>query len=609
MISSTIPAVVFWAALVFVVYNHIVFPLLTRYGARLIRAVRTPVPVIPIIPADKDLPSIAIVVPAYNEEKYIAGKIKNLSQLDYPADKLSIIIASDGSTDLTMANAKAAIADVSTIDIDIREYTQNTGKTAVLNRVMRHIDADIVVFSDVSSVVEPNILKRFAGHFVDEKIGVVSGAYRLDAPASNGERAYWDFQIALKRDENTIAAMMGAHGAFYAIRGRLYEPLEADTINDDFVIPMRIVAQGYRTVYDTAVVVRELEPTNSSQDFQRRLRISQGAMQQMMRLTALFNWKRPHVAAVFASGKVLRALVPFLLVLMAVTSFVLTMQGVAFYGLPLTGMALLVAMGLLQLQDNLECLPKPMHPIAYLAAGHMAGLIGGARYLFHMGGYNKAEVREEAELEMGFISSETRACKRLFDILIASICLIGFVVLFPFIAFAIKMDSAGPIFYRQLRVGARTETQSKLFRLFKFRTMSIDAEKSTGAIWAKKNDNRITRVGNFLRKTRLDEIPQCLNVLQGDMSIVGPRPERPVFFGRLEREIPFYSERTYGIRPGITGLAQVMVGYDECVEDVRQKVLHDHVYATRLGRLMEWMKTDISICFRTFAVVILGKGQ
>ncbi|MEP4704486.1 MAG: glycosyltransferase, partial [Hyphomicrobiales bacterium] len=227
MISSTIPAVVFWAALVFVVYNHIVFPLLTRYGARLIRAVRTPVPVIPMIPADKDLPSIAIVVPAYNEEKYIAGKIKNLSQLDYPADKLSIIIASDGSTDLTMANAKAAIADVPTIDIDIREYTQNTGKTAVLNRVMRHIDADIVVFSDVSSVVEPNILKRFAGHFVDEKIGVVSGAYRLDAPASNGERAYWDFQIALKRDENTIAAMMGAHGAFYAIRGRLYEPLEA----------------------------------------------------------------------------------------------------------------------------------------------------------------------------------------------------------------------------------------------------------------------------------------------------------------------------------------------------------------------------------------------
>lgn len=501
------------------------------------------------------------------------------------------------------------MAEISNVDIDLRDYSQNTGKTAVLNKVMRTVEADIVVFSDVSCVVEPDTLKRFAGHFADQEIGVVCGAYMLDAPSNHGERAYWDFQIALKRDENTIGAMMGAHGAFYGIRRELYEPLEADTINDDFVIPMQIVAKGYRTVYDPAIMLRELQATDFKQDFKRRLRISEGGIQQLMRLTDLFSLKRPAVAFVFASGKALRTVVPFLLLVMAVTSFVLTMQGVAFYGLPLTGLAILVALGLLQLQDNLECVPKLLHPIAYLITGHMAGLIGSSRFLLQMGTQHKTTEGENAALEMGFVSPNARAGKRLFDIVVAGFSFMIFAVLFPFIALAIKWDSPGPVFYRQLRVGTRTPTHSKVFMLIKFRTMAFDAEHETGAVWAQRNDNRITRVGHFLRKTRLDEIPQCLNVLQGDMSIVGPRPERPVFFARLEKEIPFYSERTYGIRPGITGLAQVTVGYDECVEDVRQKVLHDHVYATRLGRLIEWMQTDLSICFRTFAVVVRGKGQ
>jgi len=212
-------------------------------------------------------------------------------------------------------------------------------------------------------------------------------------------------------------------------------------------------------------------------------------------------------------------------------------------------------------------------------------------------------------LALSFLTPATQIGKRGFDIVVASAAFIVFAALFPFIAFLINLDSPGPIFYRQLRVGTRTETESKLFLLAKFRTMRTDAESKTGAVWASKNDPRITRFGNFMRKTRLDEFPQCLNVLAGDMSIVGPRPERPAFFAKLEKEIPFYTERTYGLRPGITGLAQVTTGYDESVEDVREKVLHDHVYATRLSRLSEWFWTDVSICFRTFTVMVLGKGQ
>ena len=104
-------------------------------------------------------------------------------------------------------------------------------------------------------------------------------------------------------------------------------------------------------------------------------------------------------------------------------------------------------------------------------------------------------------------------------------------------------------------------------------------------------------------------MPQCIDVLRGDMSIVGPRPERPQFFNRLEREIPFYAERTYGVKPGITGLAQVLLPYDSSIEDVRAKVLQDHTYALHVLALGRWLSTDLGIIFRTFSVMVLGKGR
>ena len=190
--------------------------------------------------------------------------------------------------------------------------------------------------------------------------------------------------------------------------------------------------------------------------------------------------------------------------------------------------------------------------------------------------------------------------KRALDVVVASFVLIVFAVLFVPIALAIKLESKGPVFYRQLRVGLRTPRQSRLFHLTKFRTMRTDAESKSGAVWATERDPRITRVGYFLRKTRLDELPQCIDVLRGDMSVVGPRPERPQFFTMLESEIPFYAERTYGVKPGITGLAQVFLPYDSSIEDVRAKVLHDHAYALRLMAPGRWLTTDLGIMLRTF---------
>lgn len=210
--------------------------------------------------------------------------------------------------------------------------------------------------------------------------------------------------------------------------------------------------------------------------------------------------------------------------------------------------------------------------------------------------------------ETDFIHPVVRIGKRACDIVIGAIATVVLALAFIPVALAIKLTSPGPILYRQLRVGQAEPNLTRLFYLYKFRTMYIDAEKR-GAMWATANDPRVTPVGRFMRKTRIDELPQAINVLKGEMSIVGPRPERPVFFQKLETEIPFYVERTFGIKPGITGLAQVNQGYDASIEDVRSKVSYDHAYAMRLLDPVDWIKTDLWIILRTFTTMILGRGQ
>ena len=207
------------------------------------------------------------------------------------------------------------------------------------------------------------------------------------------------------------------------------------------------------------------------------------------------------------------------------------------------------------------------------------------------------------------IDPTTGYAKRISDLVLATIGLTLTLPLFPLIALAIKFDSPGPVFFRQMRIGKAFPDRVELFEMIKFRTMVNDAERISGATWASKCDPRVTELGRFLRKTRLDELPQFINVLRGDMSLVGPRPERPGFYQRLEHAIPFFAERTYGVAPGVTGLAQVNQGYDTCIEDVRSKVGFDHRYALALGDPLSWLKMDLSIICRTIEVMITGRGQ
>jgi lipopolysaccharide/colanic/teichoic acid biosynthesis glycosyltransferase len=235
-----------------------------------------------------------------------------------------------------------------------------------------------------------------------------------------------------------------------------------------------------------------------------------------------------------------------------------------------------------------------------------------------------------------------RFTKRAIDVLIAVVGLILGAPIFALIALAVRVDSKGPIFYRQWRASmlearrANGELHFSRFEMIKFRSMRVDAEKATGAVLAEENDPRITRVGRFLRKTRLDELPQLWNVLSGDMSVVGPRPERPELLENLAVAIPFFEERLRGTKPGITGLAQVSLTYTgrppegseiaelgetivnpyrfeeaegSLADDMRTKLLFDLAYVAALEHFTTYVVMEMGILLKTPWIMVRGVGR
>jgi len=189
--------------------------------------------------------------------------------------------------------------------------------------------------------------------------------------------------------------------------------------------------------------------------------------------------------------------------------------------------------------------------------------------------------------------------KRFIDVVVALIVIAGFLPVWLLIGLAIKLTSHGPVFFRQKRMGKN----GLIFRVYKFRSMYQDAEKRTGPVWAGKHDPRVTAIGRIIRKLRLDEIPQFINVLDGDMSLVGPRPERPYFVDKLKRHVPLYTRRLK-ITPGITGWAQIKGEYDSTIEGVKKKLEYDLFYMENMS-----LRMDLKIIFHTLLIMIRGKGQ
>jgi sugar transferase (PEP-CTERM system associated) len=188
--------------------------------------------------------------------------------------------------------------------------------------------------------------------------------------------------------------------------------------------------------------------------------------------------------------------------------------------------------------------------------------------------------------------------KRVLDLAAGAI---GFAVSLPImilVAVVIRLESKGPIIFRQTRVGR----MGRCFEVLKLRSMNVDAEKANGAQWATENDPRVTRIGGFLRKYRLDELPQFVNVIRGEMSFVGPRPERPYFVEELRKTIPYYDER-HSVRPGLTGWAQVQYAYGSSIEDAFNKLEYDLFYLQNMS-----LTFDLAIIIQTVRIVLGGRG-
>lgn len=372
MLDTTIAAATL-ASLALNGWHHAGWPVAMKLANR-----RPPPPAPPPV-STLDAPHLTVVMPAYNEAQYIAVKLRNLAELDYPADRLHVVVACDGCTDGTAAIARQTLAEPGCAHLQavVADHERNRGKVALLNATIAAVQTEIVVLTDISAILACDSLRRIAAHFADPRLGAVGGTYRLMQAGSEGEAGYWRYQIAVKRGEAAMGAPLGLHGAMYAIRRSAWAPLPPDTINDDFILPLEIFGRGWRVAYDETIVAWEAEVASNAQDRHRRRRIAAGNAQQLVRLAWLLHPRFGLVALSFASGKALRVIAPFL--------FGLSLAG----SLILAGSALFAALAALQLAAVLlavagafagENAPRPLALARYAAAGHLASAIGVVRY-------------------------------------------------------------------------------------------------------------------------------------------------------------------------------------------------------------------------------------
>ena len=363
--------VLFWLSLTVLAYIYVGYPLLVWALATLVGRE----------PARKPItPAVSLLIPAYNEETHIEAKLRNSLTLDYPKVKLEIVVASDGSTDRTNALVRTFKDD----GVKLLIMRDNIGKSAMLSRTVPLLRGEIIVFSDASSELEPNALKQIVRSFADRTVGCVSGLYRLRGGAtdlrSEGEGLYWRYETFIKRQESRLHSILGAHGAFYAIRQERFTRLGDATINDDYIVPMRIVQQGYRAVYDPSAVSWEREHASVEGEFARRRRIAAGNCQQIVELRGMLNPMHGWVALSFFSHKVLRTLAPLFMLTLLIASFATPSP----WGPTLLALqaALYLSAALGYVVQRQGKVVKWLSPPLYFCMGNLAMLAGLIRFCF-----------------------------------------------------------------------------------------------------------------------------------------------------------------------------------------------------------------------------------
>lgn len=311
----------FWVSAGIVLYVYAGYPVLLAVLNRLChRSVRRqPVQ-----------PSVSLLVAAYNEAGVIAEKITNSLSLDYPEDKLEVVIASDGSSDATVALAKQ-FEDGRRVRV--LAYPINRGKLVTLNDSVPQLRGEIVAFSDASSMLLPDAICRLVASFADPHVGAVSGVYKVrkkdEAQLGASEDLYWKYETFLKLQEAGLGSILGCHGSLYAVRRDLYPSPKPGTINDDYVIPLRILQRGYRIAYEPAAVATE--EAREMGGFSRRVRVMTGNFEQLAEMKYLVNPIRPMSLFFFLSHKAGRLIVPLAMVTALAANIAL--RDYAFYGM------------------------------------------------------------------------------------------------------------------------------------------------------------------------------------------------------------------------------------------------------------------------------------
>jgi cellulose synthase/poly-beta-1,6-N-acetylglucosamine synthase-like glycosyltransferase len=293
--------ITFWSAVFLPFYAYLGYPLVLLALRMVIRRDVRKQPITPLL---------SLLIPAHNEADVIARKIENSLALDYPADRMEIVVASDGSRDETAAIARGH-ADGARVRV--LAYPKNRGKVATLNASIPELRGDVVVFSDAPAMLLHDSVRKLVENFADPEVGAVSGLYKVvkadQVSIGSSEDFYWKYETFLKVKESQLASTLGGHGHLHAIRKELYPYPDPETINDDYVIPVSVLAKGYRAVYEPSAIV--YEEAHEMTGFGRRVRIMAGNIQQLREIGGLLRPFRPLPLFFFLSHKLCRLLVPF----------------------------------------------------------------------------------------------------------------------------------------------------------------------------------------------------------------------------------------------------------------------------------------------------------
>ncbi len=322
----TFAHILLWASLILVVHSYVFYPIIVLVWSFVKKE--------SVLSSQSELPSVSLILSVYNEEKVIVEKLKNIATMDYPKEKIEILVGSDCSNDSTIALARS----VSLAGIRILSFDKRRGKAAVLNDLASRAKNEILVFSDANTFYAADALRKLVRHFGDPSIGGVCGNLQLKASAENsggkGEAAYWHYENFIKESEGKIKTTFGATGGIYALRRGLFRLLPTNkAVMDDFLLPLFAVQQGFRVVYDAVAVGWEETTASTVSEFQRKIRIGAANFNGIREILPLFHPKNGFVSFGLISHKLIRWLVPFLLLIIFITSIFLLSQGALYRSL------------------------------------------------------------------------------------------------------------------------------------------------------------------------------------------------------------------------------------------------------------------------------------